>query len=123
MTQERVRAIRGATTVIDDSAESIFPRVQELLLAIMSRNEVTHGDIISVFFTATGDISSVFPATAAREIGFGDIPLICSTEIPVIGSTRLCIRVMCHVYSSREKQQIRHVYLHEAQGLRDDLPA
>lgn len=122
MTSERIRAIRGATTVDADTAEAIFPRVQELLLEILSRNGVSHDDIISVFFTATPDLTAVFPATAAREVGFGDIPLICASEINVVGATANCVRVMLHVYSSMEKERIRHTYLHGAQGLRDDLP-
>lgn len=122
MTAERVRAIRGATTVDDDTAEAIYSRVQELLLETMRRNALEHDDIISVFFTATPDLTSVFPATAAREVGFGDIPLICACEIDVAGATPRCVRVMLHVYTTAERDRIRHTYLHGAQGLRDDLP-
>jgi chorismate mutase len=64
----------------------------------------------------------VFPATAAREVGFGDIPLICATEIDVVGATPRCVRVMLHVYTDRGRGEIHHTYLHGAQGLRDDLP-
>ncbi len=122
MSSERVRAIRGATTVDADTVEAISPRVQELLREIMARNGLDHDDIISVFFTATPDLTSMFPAAAAREVGFGDIPLICATEIAVVTGTAKCVRVMLHVYSSVEKSRIRHTYLHGAQGLRDDLP-
>jgi chorismate mutase len=122
MSTERVRAIRGATTVDADSVEAISPRVQELLTEIMSRNSIEHDDIISVFFTATPDLTSMFPAAAAREVGFGDIPLICATEINVVSGTARCVRVMLHVYSTVQKSRIRHTYLHGAQGLRDDLP-
>ena len=76
MSQPRIVAVRGATTVDSDSAVDIFPRVQEMLTAMLSRNEIQHDDVISAFFTATPDLTSVFPAAAAREIGFGDIPLI-----------------------------------------------
>jgi chorismate mutase len=122
MTVERVRAIRGATTVDDDTAAAIFPRVQELLTEILSRNAIDHDDIISAFFTSTPDLTSVFPAAAAREVGFGDIPLICACEIDVVGATPKCVRVMLQVYTTIERQRIRHTYLHGAQGLRDDLP-
>lgn len=122
MTTERIRAVRGATTVESDTAAAIFPRVQELLVEILQRNQIDHDDIVSVFFTATPDLTSVFPATAAREVGFGDIPLICASEIDVANATPKCIRVMLHVYTSIEKNRIRHTYLHGAQGLRDDLP-
>ena len=119
---QRVVALRGATTVESDSAEAIFPRVQEMLSQILERNDIAHDDIISAFFTATPDLVSVFPATASRAIGFGDIPLICATEINVSGATPMCVRVMLQAYSSRPRNEIRHVYLHGAQGLRDDLP-
>ncbi len=122
MTEERVRAIRGATTVEADTTEAITVRVQELLTELQRRNELEHDDIISVFFTATPDLTSMFPAAAAREIGFGDIPLMCATEINVVGATARCVRVMVHAYSTIERQKIRHTYLHGAQGLRDDLP-
>ena len=122
MTTERVRAIRGATTVDEDVATAISPRVQELLRELMARNNVDHDDVISVVFTATPDLISVFPATSARDVGFGDIPLLCASEINVEGATPRCIRVLLHVYTSLERKNIRHTYLHGAQGLRDDLP-
>jgi chorismate mutase len=118
----RVVALRGATTVEADTEEAIFPRVQEMLTVLMERNGLGHDDIISAFFTATPDLTSVFPATASRAIGFGDIPLICASEIAVQGSTPQCVRVMLHAYTSLSRKEIRHVYLHGAQGLRDDLP-
>ncbi len=122
MSEQRIRAIRGATTVDSDTVEAISPRVQELLREILVRNAVEHDDIISVFFTATPDLRAMFPAAAARDVGFGDIPLICATEIDVVSGTAKCIRVMLHVYTDVAKGQIRHTYLHGAQGLRDDLP-
>jgi chorismate mutase len=122
MSEQRLRAVRGATTVDDDSEGAIYPRVQELLTTIMARNDLHHDDLVSVFFTATPDLVSCFPATAAREIGFGDVPLICASEINVTGATVRCVRVMLQVYTSREREDIHHTYLHGAQGLRDDLP-
>ena len=119
----RIVAVRGATTIESNTWDSMEERVQEMLLAIMERNDIDHSDIVSVLFTATPDVTVAFPATAARGIGFGDIPLICASEIDVPGGTRLCIRVMLHIYSDRQRDAIRHVYLHGAQGLRDDLPS
>ena len=118
----RLVAIRGATTVDENSDHAITPRVQEMLLAILERNGVRHDDVVSALFTATRDLNAAFPATAARGVGFGDIPLICASEIDVPNATPLCIRVMLHVYTERARTEIRHVYLHGAQGLRDDLP-
>ena len=118
----RLLAIRGATTVDSNSEEAMTPRVQEMLLTILERNGVVHDDVVSALFTATPDLNAAFPATAARGVGFGDIPLICASEIAVPNATPLCVRVMLHVYSERPRSAIRHVYLHGAQGLRDDLP-
>jgi chorismate mutase len=117
-----VRGLRGATTVDADTVEQITERSQELMLRIMERNALTEDDIISVLFTATGDVTSIFPATAIREIGFGAVPLLCAAEIAVPGAMPLCIRVLLHVQTTRTKDEMHHVYLHGAQGLRDDLP-
>lgn len=117
-----VRGLRGATTVDADTVEQVTARSQELMRRIMDRNELVEDDIVSVIFTATGDISSIFPATAIREIGFGAVPLLCAAEIAVPGSMPLCIRVLLHVHTTKTKDEIHHVYLHGAQGLRDDLP-
>jgi chorismate mutase len=115
--------LRGATTVDADTTEQITTRTQELLLQLMERNGLVEDDIISVLFTATSDVVSMFPATAARGIGFGAVPLICATEIAVIGSTPSCIRVLLHIHTDRTRDELHHVYLHGAQGLRDDLPS
>jgi chorismate mutase len=118
-----VRGLRGATTVDVDSAEQVTERSQELMLRLMERNELVEDDIVSALFTATADVTSVFPATAVREIGFGAVPLLCAAEIAVPGAMPLCIRVLLHAYTTRTRDEIHHVYLHGAQGLRDDLPS
>jgi|SRR6185437_629714 len=117
-----VRALRGATTVDDDTTEQITERVQELLTEVMDANGLVEDDVISIVFTATADVVSMFPATAARGIGFGAVPLLCALEIPVPGAMSHCLRVLLHVDTDRERKELRHVYLHGAQGLRDDLP-
>jgi chorismate mutase len=117
-----VRGLRGATTVDEDTVDQVTQRSQELMQCIMVRNELTEDDIISVLFTATADVHSIFPATAIREIGFGAVPLLCAAEIAVPGSMPRCIRVLLHVHTTKSKDEIHHVYLHGAQGLRDDLP-
>jgi chorismate mutase len=118
-----VRGLRGATTVDADTIEQVTERSQELMRRIMERNELSEDDIISVIFTATADVTSLFPATAIREIGFGAVPLLCAAEIAVPGAMPLCIRVLLHVQTTKARSEIHHVYLHGAQGLRDDLPA
>ena len=117
-----VRAVRGATTVDHDTPEAITERVVGLLGQILERNGLAEDDIISILFTATEDIVSTFPATAARSMGLGAVPLICARELSIAGAVPRCIRVMLHVTTDRSRDQIHHVYLEGAQGLRDDLP-
>jgi chorismate mutase len=117
-----LRALRGATTVDEDSVDQIDARVQELVRQMLDRNGVGHDDLVSILFTATADVVSTFPATAARKLGLGDVPLICAQEIAVPNSTPRCIRVLMHLFTDRARSDLHHVYLEGARGLRDDLP-
>ena len=117
-----VRALRGATTVDEDTREQVHERVGELLGALFERNGLGPDDLISVIFTATDDISSAFPAEAARAFGLGAVPLLCARELEVVGGTARCIRVLAHVEVGDGDRSLRHVYLEGAKGLRDDLP-
>jgi chorismate mutase len=117
-----VRALRGATTLDVDTADQVRARTIGLLQEMVDRNEIQHDDVISVLFTATDDIHSMFPATAARDIGFGDVPLICARELDIVGATPRCIRVLMHLTTEHAREDLRHVYLEGASGLRDDLP-
>lgn len=122
-TTSRVRALRGATTFDTDEAVHVTDRVVALVTAMLDRNEVSHDDLISILFTATGDLTSVFPAAAARSLGLGDVPLICARELDIVGSTPRCLRVMMHLTTTKARSELHHVYLEGATGLRDDLPA
>jgi chorismate mutase len=117
-----VRALRAATTVDQDTVEQVTLRVHELLTEVMARNGLVEDDIISILFTATKDVTSIFPATAARSLGFGAVPLLCASEIDVAGATPKVIRALLHIHTPRERTDLHHIYLHGAQGLRDDLP-
>jgi chorismate mutase len=117
-----VRALRGATTVDEDSEEHIFERVIALLDAIFERNRLDKESLISIIFTATDDIHSVFPAAAARKFGLGDVPLICARELDIVDGAPRCIRVMMHINTERPRAEMHHVYLEGARSLRDDLP-
>jgi len=117
-----VRALRGATTVDADTTDQVTERVQALVTRMLERNDVDKEDVISILFTATDDIHSVFPATAARGIGLGDVPLICARELDITGATARCIRVMMHITTDKGRAELHHVYLEGAKGLRDDLP-
>ncbi|MCB0974461.1 MAG: chorismate mutase [Actinobacteria bacterium] len=118
----KIRAIRGATTVDQDVQAEVATKTQELVRIMLERNEIGHDSLISIFFTATEDIRSEFPATAARAVGLGDVPLMCAREMNVVGSMPKCIRVMMHVETDRLATEIHHVYLGKARALRDDLP-
>lgn len=115
-----VRAIRGATTVPEDTREAIGERTIELVSAVMERNGLTPADLISIIFTATEDLTSEFPAAPARQVGLGSVPLICAREIPVPGAMPSCVRLLAHAHMP-EDRQVQHVYLHEAVKLRVDL--
>ena len=117
-----LRALRGATTLDEDSAEHMMERVLALLEAMLERNGVDHDDLVSIVFTATGDLHSAFPAAAARKLGLGDVPLLCARELDVADGTPRCIRVLMHLTTERSRAELRHVYLEGAKGLRDDLP-
>ncbi len=117
-----VRALRGATTVEADTAEQVNARVRALVEAMLARNGVTKEDLISIVVTATDDIHSMFPATALRESGLGDVPLLCARELDIEGGTPLCIRVLVHLTTDKARNELHHVYLEGARGLRDDLP-
>jgi len=116
----RVRAIRGATTVDEDTPEQVVERTVVLLREIIDRNGLAEDDLVSLLFTATDDIRSEFPAAAARKLGLGAVPRMCARELDVAGAAPRCIRVMVHCYSDRER--LRHVYLEGAEHLRHDLP-
>jgi chorismate mutase len=117
-----VRALRGATTVDVDSSEQIHERVGALIKEMLARNDVDKDDLISVIFTATEDVTSMFPAAAARAVGLGDVPLLCARELTIDGGTPRCIRVLMHLTTDRPRADLRHVYLAGAEALRDDLP-
>jgi len=115
-----LRAIRGAISVDRDAPAAIYDATRELLSAIVARNAVATDDIISVIFTVTPDLRSAFPALAARQMGWLDVPLLCTMEIPVPGALERCIRVLLHVETTRPRAQVQHVYLRAAEVLRPD---
>ncbi len=105
-----------------DTVREITERTIELLSRMLESNGAQLDQLISVLFTATPDLTAMFPATAARELGFGSVPLLCATEINVVGATPRCIRVLVHLNTEQSRDALHHVYLHGASQLRDDLP-
>ncbi|HLI42208.1 MAG TPA: chorismate mutase [Streptosporangiaceae bacterium] len=116
-----VRAIRGAVQVDADERDAILEATAELVAEVMTRNDLTNDDVISVLFTVTPDLTAEFPALAARKIGFHDVPLLCATEIGVPGAMPRVVRLMAHVETERPRSQIQHVYLRGAAALRLDI--
>jgi chorismate mutase len=106
-----IRGIRGATTVTADEPESILQATRELLEEILNEN------------TVTDDLVSTFPAQAARQMGWGLVPMMCAREIPVPGSLRRVIRVLVHWNTELKQNEVTHVYLRDAVKLRPDLVA
>ena len=116
-----VRAIRGAIQVDADDRDAILEGTAELVTAVMTRNDLTPDDVISVFFTVTQDLTAEFPALAARKLGFHAVPLMCATEIPVKHAMPRVVRLMAHVETDLARDQIQHVYLRGAVALRQDI--
>jgi chorismate mutase len=117
-----VRAVRGATQVDRDERDVLLDAAGELVTAVLERNAIDPTDLISVIFTATPDLTSEFPAYAARRLGITDVPLLCASEIAVPGAMPRVLRLLAHFETPRKRAEIRHVYLHGAAGLRTDLP-
>ncbi|MGB8946354.1 MAG: chorismate mutase [Streptomyces sp.] len=116
-----VRAVRGAVQLERDTADHMDEQVSELLTAILERNELTQEDLISIWFTATPDLHSDFPAAAARRLGIVDVPLICAQELQIEGAMPRVVRVLAHIESPRPRAEITHVYLGAAATLRKDI--
>jgi chorismate mutase len=116
-----VRAVRGATQLDSDLREHMLERVAEMVVDVMEANGLTVDDFISVIFTATSDLVSEFPAYAARRLGFGEVPLICTRELEIEGSMPRVVRMLAHVETELPRADVTHVYLHGAANLRRDL--
>ena len=116
-----VRAVRGATQLVTDTREEMLDRVAEMVTEVMAANQLDVDDFISVIFTATSDLVAEFPAYAARQLGFGEIPLLCARELEIEGSMPRVVRMMAHVETDLPRADITHVYLHGAALLRTDL--
>jgi chorismate mutase len=117
-----VRGIRGAIDVVNDSPEAVLAAARELLEAILLANPALKpADLASVLFTVTDDLQSVYPAQAARYLGWGNVPLMCAREIQVPGGLPRCVRVLLHWNTDLGQADVRHVYLRGAVSLRPDL--
>jgi chorismate mutase len=116
-----MRALRGAITVDANDSALILDATRALLREMMRLNSLQPARLVSVIFTATPDLTAAFPARAARELGWNDVPLLCMTEMTVPGSLVRCVRVLMHAELPAEAGRGRHVYLGGAAELRPDL--
>jgi chorismate mutase len=116
-----VRAVRGATQLDVDDEQHMYDRVAELVTDVLEANDLVVDDFISIIFTATADLHSAFPAFAARQLGFTDVPLMCARELEIDGGMPRVVRLMAHVETDLSRADITHVYLHGAAHLRRDL--
>ncbi len=117
-----IRGIRGATSVTENTAEAILSATRELLTAILKANpQLNPSEICNIFFTLTPDLNAAYPALAARDLGWGQVPLLCSVEIDVPNSLKSCVRLLIQWNTDLQQSQINHIYLREAVSLRPDL--
>jgi len=116
----KCRGIRGAITVDANTKQSIYASTKELLREMIKANEVKQDDMASIIFTATDDLNAAFPAKAAREMGFSNIPLLCSREINVANSLKSCLRILILFNSNKKHDDIKHIYLKGAADLRSN---
>ena len=115
------RGVRGATTVQANTRDEILLATRQMLALMIRRNGIDSSDIASAIFTVTRDLDAEFPALAARQLGWLEVPLLCGYEIEVQGSLQKCIRVLVHWNTKKSQPDIHHVYIHEAERLRPDL--
>ncbi|WP_422662047.1 chorismate mutase [Pannus brasiliensis] len=117
----KVRSIRGATTVENNTIEAVREAVTELLEAIETRNQLDPEEIVSVIFTTTRDIDAIFPAAIARQRpNWQNVPLLDVQQMHVEGGLSKCIRVLLQINTPKLQNEICHVYLKNAKNLRPD---
>lgn len=114
------RGIRGATTAASNTAEDILEATEELVKVLIHLNQLDSDDIASAIFTTTPDLNAWFPALAAREFGWTEVPMICTHEMAVPGSLQMAVRVLVHVNTTKSASDIRHIYLKGARQLRPE---
>jgi chorismate mutase len=116
-----IRAIRGAIQLDVDEREHLLKSTAELLTKTLHANNLDSGQLVSILFTATPDVTSEFPAVAARELALGDVPLMCFVEMDVVGALPRTVRIMITAETDKSRAEIQHVYLRGATALRQDI--
>ena len=118
-----IRGVRGATTVEHNSTRAIMSATQELLTAMIESNGIVEDDVASILFTATPELDTAYPATAARAMGWNRTALMGFQEAHVIDGLPQCIRILIHWNTDKDLDEIQHVFLRDAVALRPDLSA
>jgi chorismate mutase len=117
---QRLWAVRGAVQVERNERDAILASTTALMNELMARNGLEPARMVSCIFTCTADLDAEFPAVAARELGLGEVPLLCNRELDVPGAMERVIRVLVHYYAD-DSHAPDHTYLGAAQALRADL--
>jgi chorismate mutase len=115
------RGVRGATTVENDTRDEILTATRQLLALMIRTNNIEADDVASAIFSTTPDLNAEFPALAARQLGWTDVPLLCTHELGVPGALPKCIRILVHWNTQKSQKEIQHIYIKEAVRLRPDL--
>jgi chorismate mutase len=115
------RGVRGATTADGNTREAILTATRQLLALMIRVNGIEPEDVGSAIFSLTRDLDAEFPALAARQLGWLDVPLLCTYEVDVPGSLRQCVRILVHWNTNKPQNEIHHVYIKDAVKLRPDL--
>lgn len=119
--QMMVRGVRGAITVPVNTENAIVSATGRLLREMVLRNEVSPDSIASAFFSVTPDLHAQYPASAARRMGWTDVPILHVVEMDVPGALDHCVRVLLHVNTTLAQNEIAHVYMDGARNLRPDF--
>jgi chorismate mutase len=117
-----IRGVRGAITVNENDEQEIISATERLLKEAVTSNDIAPDNVASIFISATDDVDAAFPARALREMdGWTYVPVMCMQELAVPGSLQKCIRIMIHLNTEKTQEEIKHIYLEGAAGLRPDL--
>jgi chorismate mutase len=120
-----VRGIRGATTAASNDAAAIVEATAELLQQLVTLNEVDPDEVAFAYFTTTRDLDAEFPALAARQMGWLEVPLLCGHDMEVRqpnprGVAR-CVRILLLYNTELPQREMRHAYLRGAAAIKQDL--
>ncbi len=115
------RGVRGATTVLANTRDENLTNTRQLLALMIRRNGIEPEDVTAAIFTVSKDLNAEYPALAARQLGWLDVPLMCGYEIDVPSGLPRCVRILIYWNTEKPQKEIVHIYIKEAKNLRPDL--